>query len=139
MLNTKACKSQYVLYTSLCTDDAISPITKWIKYKCTRPKSLQVGLPRFLRTMLVGQYSHCYSKSIINKPSLAQNNGIPNKFPVSVAVSTKNAFIAVRYLLTRDSLSCFYFVQEHIVNHNFNTLREEDASFAAINLCSAVS
>jgi len=59
--------------------------------------------------------------------------------PVRVAVGTKNAFAAVRYLLTRDSLSGFYFVQENIVNHNFKTLREEDASFAAINLCSAVS
>jgi hypothetical protein len=89
--------------------------------------------------MLVGQYSHCYSKSVISKPSLAQNNGIPNKFPVRAAVGAKNTFITVRYLLTRDSLCrFFYFVQENIVNHNFNTLREEDASFAAINLCSAV-
>ena len=55
------------------------------------------------------------------------------------SVGTKNAFTAVRYVLTRDSLSRFYFVQENIVNHNFSTLREEDASFAAINLCSAVS
>jgi len=89
--------------------------------------------------MHAGRYSYCYSKSVINKPSLAQNNGIPNKFPVRVAVGTKNAFIAVRYVLTRDSLSRFYFVQENIVNHNFNTLREEDASFVAINLCNAVS
>jgi len=89
--------------------------------------------------MFIGQYSHCYFKSIINKPSLAQNNGIPNKFPVRAAFGTKNAFTTVRYLLTRDSLSRFYFVQENIVNHNFNTLREKNASFAAINLCSAVS
>jgi len=57
---------------------------------------------------------------------------------VWAAVGTKNAFTSVRYVLTRGSLSRFYFVQENIVNRNFSTLREEDASFAAINLCGAV-
>ena len=115
------------MYNSLCTDDTMSPITKWVtsKYKWNRPKSLQVGLLRFMRTILVGQYSHFYSKTVINKPSLAQNNEIPNKYTVRAAVGTKNAFIPVRYLLTRGSLSRFYSVQENIVKHNFNTLREE--------------
>jgi len=36
LLNAKACKSQYAVYAALCTDDTMSPITKWIKYRAFR-------------------------------------------------------------------------------------------------------
>lgn len=62
-----------------------------------------------------------------------------NKFPVRAAIGTKNAFMTVRYLLTRDFLPCFYFVQENVVNHNLDALREKYASFPAINLCNRVT
>lgn len=56
-----------------------------------------------------------------------------------VDVGTKNAFIAVRYVLTRDFLSRSYVVQENVVSHNSGSLRAKDASFPTINLRSAVT
>jgi hypothetical protein len=47
--------------------------------------------------------------------------------------------MTVRYLLTRDFMPRFYFVQENVVNHNLGTLREKYASFPAINLRNRVT
>lgn len=77
-------------------------------------------------------------KRVINQSWLSRNNGIPNKFPVRADVGTKNAFTAVRCVLTSVFLSRSHFVQENVVSHNSGSLRAKDASFPTINLHSAV-
>jgi hypothetical protein len=125
------------LSTNYCVLTALrDPIAKQLNKSSLSCNLYNKVFLDFWGLWFAGQNFHCYSKRVINQLSLAQNNGIPNKFPVRAAVRTKKAFRAVRYPLTRDSLSLFYFAQENVVNHNFDTLHVKGATFVAINLCS---
>jgi hypothetical protein len=67
---------------------------------------------------VISQCCHRYSKRVINQRWLSRGNGTPNKFAVRREAGTKNAFIAVRYVLTRGFQVRLCFVPGNVVNHN---------------------